>query len=77
MKRSLVVDSDTDYSDEEIQMIQKNLDKKTKGIFVYREILRSGDVVLCAVANTLFSYPKVCNMVGAAYIKGGSGEYSL
>lgn len=73
MKRILVVDVHTDYSNEEIRIIQENLDKKTKGIFVYREILRSGDVVLCAIADILFSYPKVCNMVGKAYIEGVSG----
>lgn len=73
MKRILVVDVHTDYSNEEIQHIQKALDKKTNGIYVFREILDSGEVVLCAVADILFSYPKVCNMVGTAYIEGVSG----
>lgn len=77
MKRILIVDMHIDYSNEEIKCIQSILDKKTKGIFVYREILKTGEVILCAIADILFSYTKVCNMVGSAYIEGVSGEHSL
>lgn len=73
MKRSLVVDRDNDYSNEEIRIIQQTLDKKIKGIFVYKEILKSGDTILCASADILFSYTQVCNMISEAYIEGVSG----
>ena len=73
MKRSLVVDRDLDYSNEEIRITQQTLDKKTKGIFVYRDVLKSGEIAICAIADILFSYTQVCDVVGEAYIEGVSG----
>lgn len=73
MKRILVVDRQSDYTNEEIQAIQQRLNQVSGEINVYRDLLNSGEMVLCAHADIRFSYEEVCGMVGEAYIDGVSG----
>lgn len=76
MRRSIIVDTDCDYSNEEIQSIQKELDSKCFKIIVFRDLTNSGHVVLCANADICHSYSTVCDIVGTAYI-GNGDEHSV
>jgi len=72
-KRIVVVDSYNEYSNEEIQMINKNL--RTSGVLI--DVFRSFDVGqfnddmnvnLCAIASVMYSVGQVVDYVGSAYI---------
>ena len=76
MRRSIIVDTDCDYSNEEIQSIQKELDSKCFKIIVFRDLTNSGHVVLCANADICHSHSTVCDIVGTAYI-GNGDEHSV
>jgi uncharacterized protein YdeI (BOF family) len=72
MKRKIIASSDTDYSNEEISIIQKNLDKIKSDIFVYRDHSKDMEVLLIALAPIELSTEKVVEIVGEAYITGVS-----
>lgn len=65
-KRNLIID-DLEYSDSEIQFIQKNIDKNKKQIYVFRDVI-NGNEALCAIASIHFSYNEVLCSIGDAYI---------
>ena len=70
-RRKLIVDRQNDYSNEEINSMQNRLNSVK--VCVVRNILGSGEIVLCAYADISYSYEDVCGMVGEAYIDGVSG----
>lgn len=65
-KRLLIVDRDCDYSNKEIQDIQKRLDKVCD-IFVFRDHDNKGFCLLVAKAPVKYSFAQTCDIVGAAY----------
>ena len=71
-KRILTIDH-SDYSNKEIQDIQRELNTIDCKITVFKDILRSGKVALCAVVPVKYSVSEVIDMVGEAYINGVSG----
>jgi hypothetical protein len=65
-KRLLIVDRDCDYSNKEIQDIQKRLDK-IYDIFVYRDCDRKGLCLLVAKVPIKYSFAEACDIIGVAY----------
>jgi len=66
--RSIIVDSDNLYSNEEMYMINDNLKAAGIKIDVYRYFDNKGGEHLCAIASIEHSVSYVIDAVGSAYI---------
>lgn len=73
--RNLVID-ETEYSDSEIQFMQKAIDAKGLKVYLFRDIV-NGYECLCAIANINYSYNEVLCIIGDAYIGENADEYPV
>jgi ABC-type branched-subunit amino acid transport system substrate-binding protein len=68
MRRTVIVDRDSDYSNQEIQMIQANLKAMKLNIIVFRDFDSTTTCLLCVNSDITYSFTKLLEIVGKAYI---------
>lgn len=76
-RRSILVEDICDYSDEEIEKMQKFLDDSESEVVVFKDITPSSTVGLYAAANIFLNTEEVIFLVGDSYIEGVHGEHSI